>query len=207
MASGRRVIGAEHVAETRASGRVVMEILPTDIVTAQAEETAGRLGIRLVAGPLQKPQVHKTDGATSLQRVLYRRSPRWIAPKKRSARGAGRLKKLALVGAGGVGANIAHLAANMSVADEIVLIDVVPGLAASVALDLNHASGVSRSATRASGNEDLSSVAGADVIVVTAGRPRTPGMTRADLIDINRRVIRPRPRPSAPRRRMPLSSW
>ena len=94
-----------------------------------------------------------------------------------------------MVGAGGVGTNIAHLAANGDVAEEIVLIDVVSGLAASVALDLNHASGVSRSGASASGGEDLSTVAGADVVVVTAGRPRTLSMARADLIGINRRVI------------------
>ncbi len=189
MARGRRVIGSEHVAEIRAKGRIVMEVMPSDIVTAQAEEMAARLGVRLVPGPLEKPQAHRTDGATSLRRVLYRRAPRWVAPRPRAGQGVRRLKKLALVGAGGVGANIAHLAANNDIADEIVLIDIVPGLAASVALDLNHASGVSRSAARASGSEDLSTVAGAEVVVVTAGRPRTPGMTRADLIDVNRRVI------------------
>lgn len=189
MNTGRRVIGSEHVAETRAKGRVVMEIMPTDIVTAQAQETAARLGIKLVPGPLEHPQVHKTDGATSLRRTLYRRSPRWIAPQRPKNGAASPIRKLALIGAGGVGANIGHLAANAGAANEIALIDVVPGLAASVALDLNHASGVSRSRSRASGTEDLSAVADADVVVVTAGRPRTPGMTRADLIDVNRRVI------------------
>ena len=73
---GRRVIGTEQVAEMRAKGRIVLEVLPNDIVTAQAEEKAARLGIRLVPGLLERPQVYRTDGATSLRRVLYRRSPR-----------------------------------------------------------------------------------------------------------------------------------
>jgi malate dehydrogenase len=186
----RRVIGAEHVSEAHQRGRIVIEVLPGDIVTAQARDSAERLKIRLVEGPLEKPAVVRTDGATSMRRSLYRRSPKWVAPRPQETRNARRLSRLALVGAGGVGTNIGHLAANADIADEIVLIDVAPGIAASVALDLNHASGVTRSSARATGGTDLSMVAGADVIVVTAGRPRTPGMTRADLLDINRRIIR-----------------
>jgi malate dehydrogenase len=189
MADGRRVIGAEHVEEARARGRIVLEILPDDIVTALATETAERLGIRLVEGPIEKPAVARTDGGTSLRRVLYRRSPKWVSPKPAAPRNARRLTRLALVGAGGVGGNIGHLAANADIADEIALIDITPGLAEAVALDLNHASGISRTSARAVGGTDLGLVSGADVIVVTAGRPRTPGMSRADLIDVNRRVI------------------
>ena len=74
-------------------------------------------------------------------------------------------------------------------ADEIALIDIAPGLAAAMALDLNHASGIARSRSRATGGTTLAAVADADVVLVSAGRARSPGMTRADLIDINRRVI------------------
>ena len=186
----RRVIGGEQIAEARSRGRVVFELLPGDILTDVAKEAAARLGVKLVEGPLPKPAAHRTDGATSMRRVLYRRAARWAAPKATTAREARRLGKLALVGAGGVGANIAHLAAMADAAEEIVLIDIAPGVAAATALDLEHASGVTRSAARISGGEDLALVKGAEVVVVTAGRPRTPGMTRADLIDVNRRVIR-----------------
>lgn len=184
-----RVIGAEAVEEARQRGRIVLEILPGDIVTAVARETAERIGIRLVDGPLAKPAPVKTDGRVSMQRVLYRRSPKWSAPS-RAPRKARRLTKLALIGAGGVGANIAHLAAMRDMADEIALIDIAPGIAAATALDLNHTSGVTGAAARCVGGEKLELVAGADVVVVTAGRARTPGMTRADLIDVNARVIR-----------------
>ncbi len=190
MTAGRRVIGAEHVEAARRSSRLTLEILPGDIVTPLAGETAVRVGLKLVDGPLERPAVVRTDGATALRRGLYRRSPKWTAPAApRAPREVRRLGKIALVGAGGVGSALALLVSQAGAAREIALIDVMPGLAEALALDLDHASGISRTATRAIGGADLALVDGADVVVVTAGRPRTPGMTRADLIDVNRRVI------------------
>ncbi len=184
-----RVIGSEAVEDARRRGRIVFEVLPDDIVTALARETAERVGITLVDGPLEKPQPPRTDAAVSMQRALYRRSPKWVAPvrEKRKAR---RLGKLALIGAGGVGGNVAHLAAMQDIADEIALIDIAPGMAAATALDLNHTSGITGARARCVGGESLDLVAGAEVVVVTAGRARRPGMSRADLIDVNARVIR-----------------
>tara|TARA_R110002094_G_scaffold172423_4_gene154053 strand:- start:414 stop:1403 length:990 start_codon:yes stop_codon:yes gene_type:complete len=124
-----------------------------------------------------------------MRRSLYRRAPKWQAPS-RAPRKAQRLGKLALIGAGGVGGNIAHLAAQADMVREIALIDIAPGMAAATALDLNHTSGITGASVRCSGGETLDLVAGADVVVVTAGRARSPGMTRADLIDVNARVIR-----------------
>ncbi|AXT26568.1 malate dehydrogenase [Ruegeria sp. AD91A] len=184
-----RVIGSDAVEDARRRGRIVFEVLPGDIVTALARETAERVGISLVDGPLERPKPPRTDGAVSMRRVLYRRSPKWVAPS-RAPRKARRLGKLALIGAGGVGGNIAHLAAMADIADEIALIDITPGLAASTALDLNHTSGITGARARCVGGEAMDLVAGADVVVVTAGRARRPGMTRADLIDVNARVIR-----------------
>ncbi|NOD98902.1 malate dehydrogenase [Ruegeria sp. HKCCD6228] len=184
-----RVIGSDAVEDARRRGRIVFEVLPGDIVTALARETAERVGIALVDGPLERPKPPRTDGAVSMRRVLYRRSPKWVAPS-RVPRKARRLGKLALIGAGGVGGNVAHLAAMADMADEIALIDITPGLAASTALDLNHTSGITGARARCVGGEAMDLVAGADVVVVTAGRARRPGMTRADLIDVNARVIR-----------------
>ncbi len=184
-----RVIGSDAVEDARRRGRIVFEVLPGDIVTVLARETAERVGITLVDGPLERRQPPRTDGAVSMRRVLYRRSPKWVAPS-RAPRKARRLGKLALVGAGGVGGNIAHLAAMADIADEIALIDIAPGLAASTALDLNHTSGITGARARCTGGESLDLVAGAEVVVVTAGRARRPGMSRADLIDVNARVIR-----------------
>ncbi|MGI9421497.1 MAG: lactate/malate family dehydrogenase, partial [Geminicoccaceae bacterium] len=187
--TGGRVIGAEHVEDARSRGRLTLEVLPGDIVTALAEETAARLGLKLVDGPLPKPAVIRTDGATALRRGLYRRSPKWVAPVPRAERGVRRLGKLALVGAGGVGGNIALLLSQADIAREIALIDITPGLAEAMALDLDHASGMSRMNTEVVGGSNLDLMDGADAVVVTAGRPRGPGMTRTDLIDVNRRVI------------------
>ncbi|MEX0306953.1 MAG: malate dehydrogenase [Ruegeria sp.] len=184
-----RVIGSDAVEDARRRGRIVFEVLPDDIVTALARETAERVGIKLVDGPLEKPQPTRTDAAVSMQRVLYRRSPKWVAPV-RAKRKVRRLCKLALIGAGGVGGNVAHLAAMQDIADEIALIDIAPGMAAATALDLNHTSGITGACARCVGGESLDFVAGAEVVVVTAGRARRPGMSRADLIDVNARVIR-----------------
>ena len=184
-----RVIGAEQVQAARLRGRQVLEVLPGDILTDLAKESAVRLGVKLVDGPLEKPVSPETDGNTAMRRHLTRRSPRWVAPRASQAKEPRRLRKLALVGAGGVGGNIGHLAANADMAQEIALIDLAPGLASSTALDLIHTAGITRSGSTITGGQDLGAVEGADVIVVTAGRPRTPGMTRADLIEVNKRVI------------------
>lgn len=184
-----RVIGSDAVEDARRRGRIVLEVLPDDIVTALARETAERVGINLVDGPLERPQPARTDAAISMQRVLYRRSPKWVAPVRAVGK-ARRLGKLALIGAGGVGGNVAHLAAMQDLADEIALIDIAPGMAAATALDLNHTSGITGARARCIGGESLELVAGAEVVVVTAGRARRPGMSRADLIDVNARVIR-----------------
>ena len=189
MSNGRRVIGSEQISQARQRQRNLIEILPGDIVTAEAREQAERLGIALVNGPIEKPEPVKTDGATALRRGLWRRSPRWVAPSNRLSNSPRRFGKIAFVGAGGVGTNAAHLCANADMADEIALIDIAPGLAAAMALDLSHASGIARSRSRATGGTTLAAVADADVVLVSAGRTRSPGMTRADLIDINRRVI------------------
>ena len=189
MTRSPRVIGAEQIADARQRGRQVLEILPGDIVTQLARESAESARITLVDGPLEKPTIPQTDGAITLQRSLYRRSPKWIAPKPRQGRTPGTISRLALIGAGGVGLNIAHLVANRGIANEVTLIHVAPGVAEATALDLNHASGITRSGAHVQGSTDLSLIAEAQVVVITAGRPRSPGMSRADLMTINRRII------------------
>jgi len=139
---------------------------------------------------VEAPARPRTAGATAARRTLLRRSPRWTSPTVATRREARRFHKIAFVGAGGVGANAAHLAAQADMAARLTLVDIAPGAAAATALDLNHAAGITRTAAVAEGSERLADVAGADVVVVTAGRPRGPGMTRADLLSANRRVIR-----------------
>ncbi len=184
-----RVVGSETIEDARQRGRTVFEILPGDIVTEMARETAARIGIRLAHGPLERVVPVRTVGAAAIRRVLYRRSAKWAAPAKAARPQARRFSRLAIIGAGGVGGNIAHLAANANIAREVVLVDIACGLAAATALDLNHAAGITGTGTRCSGGEDPGLVSDADVVVVTAGRARAPGMGRADLTEINRRVI------------------
>lgn len=184
-----RVIGSEAIEDARQRGRVAFEVLPGDIVTDVARETAARLGMKLLDGPVERPAPVQSDGKTAMRRVLHRRSPKWAAPARGAAPKARRFGKIALIGAGGVGGNVAHLASMADMADEIALIDIAPGVAAATALDLNHASGITGARGRCIGGETLSLVAGADVVVVTAGRARGPGMSRADLIGTNAKVM------------------
>ena len=189
MNAKRHVIGAEHVEQAGRRGRRYIEVLPGGIVTDQARDAAARWNVALRSGPLDRPTVARPDGAAALWRGLYRRSPRWMPSKPAEGRSPVRLGRIAVVGAGGVGAGVAHLAAFGGAADKIALVDIVPGLAASIALDLNHAAGITRSPSRAEGGTDLALLTGSDIVVVTAGRARSPGMRRADLREANRRTV------------------
>ena len=189
MNSPRTVIAEEQVRDAFRRGRLILNYRPGDIVTAQALDTAERLNIRLVDQPQESPPPVEADGVTATRRALYRRNPGWAAPKPAESSRAQTLTKLALVGAGGVGSHLAHLAANRQIAEEISLIDILPGAAESIALDLRHASGITGSNTRLNGGTSLDLVSDASVVVVTAGRPRTPGMDRSDLHRINAQVI------------------
>src|SRR5687768_1652737 len=97
--------------------------------------------------------------------------------------------KIALVGAGMIGGTLAHLAACKEMGD-IVVFDVVEGMPAGKALDLSQAGPVEGFDTRLKGTNDYADIAGADVIIVTAGIARKPGMSRDDLLGINLKVMK-----------------
>ena len=97
--------------------------------------------------------------------------------------------KIALVGAGQIGGTLALLAGLKDLGD-VVLIDVVEGTPQGKALDLAQAAPVEGFDAVLSGSNDFAALAGADVIIVTAGVPRKPGMSRDDLIGINTKVVR-----------------
>jgi malate dehydrogenase len=101
----------------------------------------------------------------------------------------GRTGRATVVGAGHVGATTALRLAEADIFDEVVLVDVVPGLAAGLALDLWHSSGLRRFATRLRGTSDLPDAGPSDFVVVTAGRPRQPGMSRTDLTAVNAAIV------------------
>jgi malate dehydrogenase len=96
--------------------------------------------------------------------------------------------KIALIGAGNIGGTLAHLIGLKELGD-VVLFDVFGGVAAGKALDIAQSSPVDGFDAAYSGGSDYAAIAGADVVIVTAGFPRTPGMSRDDLIGKNAGVI------------------
>jgi malate dehydrogenase len=96
--------------------------------------------------------------------------------------------KIALVGAGQIGGTLALLAGLQELGD-VVLLDIAEGIPQGKALDIAEASPVAGFDSFVTGSNDYSAMAGADVIIVTAGVPRKPGMTRDDLIGINVKVM------------------
>ena len=98
-------------------------------------------------------------------------------------------KKIALIGAGNIGGTLAHLAALKGLGD-IVLFDVVEGVPQGKALDLSQCGPVEGFDAKITGSNDYADIAGADVIIVTAGVARKPGMSRMDLIGVNAGIVR-----------------
>jgi malate dehydrogenase len=98
-------------------------------------------------------------------------------------------KKIALIGAGNIGGTLAHLAAQKELGD-VVLFDIVAGVPQGKALDLQQCGPVEGFDANVIGTNDYADIAGADVIIVTAGVPRKPGMSRDDLLGINLKVMK-----------------
>ncbi|MBR0674336.1 malate dehydrogenase [Neoroseomonas soli] len=97
-------------------------------------------------------------------------------------------KKIALIGAGNIGGTLAHLIGLKELGD-VVMFDVFPGVAAGKALDIMQSGPVDGFDSAMSGSGDYSAIAGADVVIITAGFPRMPGMSRDDLVSKNAGVI------------------
>ena len=97
--------------------------------------------------------------------------------------------KIALIGAGNIGGTLAYLAAIKELGD-VVLFDVVEGVPQGKALDLSHAIPVLNSSVRVTGTNDYKDIAGAEVVIVTAGIPRKPGMSRDDLLNTNASIMK-----------------
>ena len=98
-------------------------------------------------------------------------------------------RKIALIGAGQIGGNLALLAAQKELGD-VVLYDVVEGTPQGKALDIMQSRACDGYDARITGTNKYDEVAGADVVIVTAGVPRKPGMSREDLLGINIKIMR-----------------
>jgi malate dehydrogenase len=97
-------------------------------------------------------------------------------------------KKIALIGGGQIGGTLAHLAALKELGD-VVIFDIAEGLPQGKALDLAQSGPVDGFNAKLSGTNSYADIAGADVVIVTAGVPRKPGMSRDDLLGINLKVM------------------
>lgn len=97
-------------------------------------------------------------------------------------------RKVAVIGAGNVGATCAFVLAERNVG-EIVLLDIFEGFAKGKALDMSQGGRILNYDGRVTGTKDYSDIEGSDVVVVTSGFPRQPGMTREDLIGKNAEII------------------
>ena len=97
-------------------------------------------------------------------------------------------KKIALIGGGQIGGTLAHLAGLKELGD-VVIFDIIKGIPQGKALDLAEASPVSSSNIDLKGSNHYSAIKDADVVIVTAGVPRKPGMSRDDLLSINLKVM------------------
>ncbi len=100
------------------------------------------------------------------------------------------MKKITLIGAGQIGGTLAHLIGLKKVAGEVVLFDVASGIAKGKALDIAQSSSIDGFDVKFSGTDNYEDIKDSDVIIITAGVPRKPGMSRDDLLGINLKIIK-----------------
>ena len=100
------------------------------------------------------------------------------------------MSKISLIGAGQIGGTLAHLIGTKELVSEVVLFDVAEGIAKGKALDIAQSSSVDGFNVKFSGTDDYKDIKDSDVIIITAGVPRKPGMSRDDLLGINLKIIK-----------------
>jgi len=100
------------------------------------------------------------------------------------------MKKISLIGAGQIGGTLAHLIGLKELVNEVVLFDVASGVAKGKALDIAQSSSVDGFNVKFSGTDNYQDIKDSDVIIITAGVPRKPGMSRDDLLSINLKIIK-----------------
>ena len=100
------------------------------------------------------------------------------------------MSKISLIGAGQIGGTLAHLIGIKELVSEVVLFDVAKGIAKGKALDIAQSSSVDGFNVKFSGTDDYKDIKDSDVVIITAGVPRKPGMSRDDLLGINLKIIK-----------------
>jgi len=101
------------------------------------------------------------------------------------------MSKVTVIGAGNVGATAANVIAQKNIVKEVVLLDIKEGLAEGKALDMWQTAPIRKFSTKVTGvTNDYAATAGSEVIVITSGLPRKPGMSRDDLIETNAKIVK-----------------
>jgi len=100
------------------------------------------------------------------------------------------MKKISLIGAGQIGGTLAHLIGIKELAKEVILFDVASGIAKGKALDIAQSSSIDGFNVKFIGTDKYEDIKNSDVIIITAGVPRKPGMSRDDLLGINLKIIK-----------------
>jgi len=99
-------------------------------------------------------------------------------------------KKISLIGAGQIGGTLAHLIGLKQLVNEVVIFDIASGIAKGKALDIGQSSSVDGFNVKFLGTDKYEDIKNSDVIIITAGVPRKPGMSRDDLLEINLKIIK-----------------
>jgi malate dehydrogenase len=99
------------------------------------------------------------------------------------------MKKVTIVGSGKYGSMTALRVAEYDIVDQVVMTDIVEGLPQGLALDMNQSKYVEKFSSRIVGTNDYQDTSESDVVVITAGLPRKPGMTRMDLLEVNANIV------------------
>ncbi|MEA2000467.1 MAG: malate dehydrogenase [Actinomycetota bacterium] len=100
------------------------------------------------------------------------------------------MSKVTVVGAGKYGSTTVQRLAEWDIVDEVVMTDIVEGLPQGLALDMNQSRPVMGHRTLVVGTNDYADTAGSDVVIITAGLPRKPGMSRMDLLEVNAKIVK-----------------
>ncbi|QLQ09911.1 MAG: hypothetical protein HZY75_05375 [Nocardioidaceae bacterium] len=171
------VVGEEVVRAAYRRGQRKIVVDSQAIITPQAFDAADRLSMRLVrAEPTAAPPLSTSPGR-ALNRTLYRRHPGFVPTARHTNVRANPLSKVAILGAGGQGSALAGLLASTSAAERVSIIDLIPGLAESVAIDIQHASSLMSTNVRVTGSGTIAQLDGAHVVVVTPEAAGLPGRT------------------------------
>lgn len=99
------------------------------------------------------------------------------------------MRKISIIGAGRVGESTAQIIAKEELCREIVLLDINEGVPQGVAMDIQQSGSLLRFDTRVTGDSDAAAIKDSDMVIITAGFPRKPGMSRSDVLDVNLSII------------------